>query len=85
MAELVTLLGFVLVKNNVIKSILAIKTKVIVMTATSSYLMPVFYSAPPAFAAGILVPVAIFNMMQALINIIPNYLVYSRIKKIKAT
>jgi riboflavin transporter FmnP len=86
MAELATLLGFILVKKNmIIKSILAVTMRVVVMTVTSYYLMPVFYGASSASAASLLVPLAIFNVIQALINIIPTYLVYSRIRKIKVT
>ena len=86
MAELATLLGFILVKKNmIIKSILAVTIRVVVMTVTSYYLMPVFYGASSAFAASLLVPLAIFNVIQALINIIPTYLVYSRIRKINVT
>lgn len=81
-AELATLLGFVLLKKNLIlKSILAVTTRVVVMTVTSYYLMQVFYPMPAEFAAGLLIPLAIFNVIQALINIIPAYLIYLRIKK----
>ncbi len=82
-AELVTLLGFVVLKKNlVLKSILAVVTRVVVMTVTSYYLMPVFLPISTSSVVSLLVPLAVFNVTQALINIIPSYLIYSRIRKI---
>jgi riboflavin transporter FmnP len=83
-AELATLLGFVLLKNGMIaKSLLAITFRVAVMTVANYFLLPFFYSMPVSYAVGLLVPIAIFNLVQALINIIPAYLIYLRISKSK--
>ena len=83
-AELSTLLGFVLLKNGMIaKSVLAITFRVAVMTVANYFLLPFFYSMPVSYAVGLLVPIAIFNLVQALINIIPAYLIYLRISKSK--
>jgi hypothetical protein len=38
---------------------------------------------PESVIAGLLVPIALFNVIQALINIIPAYLIYLRISKSK--
>jgi len=83
-AELSTLLGFVLLKKGTVaKSILAITSRVAVMTAVNYCLLPFFYSMPESTVVGYLFPIAIFNLMQALINIIPAYLIYLRISKSK--
>ena len=85
-AELSTLLGFMLLKKNlVLKSLLAVITRVAVMTITSYYLMQVFYQASSSWAASLLIPLAIFNVIQTLINILPSYFIYSRIRKIPET
>ena len=83
-AELATLLGFVLLKRNVIfKSFVAIVSRVAIMTVTNYYLLQLFYKMPESVVAGLLAPIALFNVTQALINIAPAYLIYLRIKKIK--
>lgn len=83
-AELSTLLGFVLLKKGIVaKSVLAITLRVAVMTVTNYFLLPFFYSMPGSTVVGFLVPIALFNLMQALINIIPAYLIYLRISKSK--
>jgi riboflavin transporter FmnP len=83
-AELATLLGFVLLKKRiVVRSALAVASRVVVMTAANYFLLQFFYSMPEPVVAGLLVPIAVFNVAQALINIIPGYLVYLRISKHK--
>ena len=83
-AELATLLGFVLMKKNIVaRSILAITLRVTVMTATNYFLLQLFYNMPESAVAGLLVPISLFNLIQALINIIPAYLIYLRISKLK--
>ena len=85
-AELATLLGFVLLKKGIIaKSVLAITSRVAVMTAANYFLLPFFYRMPESTVVGLLVPIAIFNVIQALVNIIPAYLIYLRISKSKKT
>jgi riboflavin transporter FmnP len=83
-AELATLLGFVLLKKNIIlKSILAVTSRVAVCTVANYFLLQLFYTIPEAVAVGYLVPIALFNVTQALLNIIPAYLIYLRISKSK--
>jgi riboflavin transporter FmnP len=83
-AELATLLGFVLLKKNIVmKSILAITSRVAVCTVANYFLLQLFYPIPEAVVVGYLVPIALFNVTQALINIIPAYLIYLRISKIR--
>jgi riboflavin transporter FmnP len=85
-AELATLLGFVLLKKGIVaKSVLAITSRVAVMTAANYFLLPFFYRMPESTVVGLLVPIAIFNVIQALVNIIPAYLIYLRISKPKKT
>jgi riboflavin transporter FmnP len=85
-AELATLLGFVLVKKGIVaKSVLAITFRVAVMTVVNYFLLPFFYNMPESTVVGLLVPIALFNLLQVLINIIPAYLIYSRISKSKKT
>ena len=84
-AELATLLGFVLLKKNIIlKSILAVTLRVAVCTVANYFLLPLFYpQMTEAVVVGLLVSIAIFNVTQALLNIIPAYLIYLRISKSK--
>lgn len=81
-AELATLLGFVLLRKGIIwKSFLAVTSRVIVMTVANYFLLQLFYKMPEPIVVGLLAPIALFNVTQALINIIPAYLVYLRIAK----
>jgi len=83
-AELATLLGFVLLKKSIVaRSILAVTLRVTVMTATNYFLLQLFYNMPESVVVGLLVPIALFNLIQALINIIPAYLICLRISKSK--
>jgi riboflavin transporter FmnP len=85
-AELATLLGFVLLKRNIfVRSILAVTLRVTVMTATNYFLLQLFYKMPEPAAFILLVPIALFNVIQALINIIPAYLIYLRVSKPEKT
>lgn len=84
-AELATLLGFVLVKKGIVlRSILAVALRVAVMTVVNYFLLQLFYKMPESTVGGLLVPIALFNVTQALINIIPAYLIYLRISKSKS-
>jgi riboflavin transporter FmnP len=81
-AELSTLLGFVLLKRGVVlKSILAVTSRVVIMTVANYFLLQLFYKMPEPVVAALLVPIALFNVTQALINIIPAYLIYLRVSK----
>jgi len=83
-AELATLLGFVLLKKSVVlKSILAIVSRVVAMTMVNYFLLQLFYAMPEPVVVDLLVPIAFFNVTQALINIVPAYLICSRISKSK--
>ena len=83
-AELATLLGFILLKKNiVIRSILAATLRVTVMTGTNYFLLQLFYNMPETAVVGLLAPIALFNLIQVLINIIPAYLICMRISKSK--
>lgn len=83
-AELATLIGYAIFRGNfVIDTTKATLSRVAVMTIANYYLLPVFYGKygmTAEAAAALLVPIAIFNTTQALINIIPAYTVYLRIK-----
>ena len=84
LAELATLLGFVLLKKRIIpKTVLAVASRVVVMTVANYFLLQLFYNMTEVVVAGLLVPIAIFNLTQALINIIPAYLISLRISKSK--
>jgi len=82
-AELSTLLGFASLKKGiVVKTTVAAVSRVVVMTIANYYLLQLFYSMPEPIVLGLLAPMAVFNATQALINIVPAYLIWSRIRKI---
>jgi hypothetical protein len=82
--ELATLLGFILLKRSIIlKSLLAVTSRVAVMTGVNYFLLQLFYEISEPAVAALLVPLALFNVIQALINIISAYLIYSRISRLK--
>ncbi len=84
-AELATLLGFVLLKKNVVlKSVHAIVSRVLFMTVANYFLLQLFYKMPEPVVVGLLIPIAVFNVTQALFNIIPAYLIYLRLSKSKS-
>jgi hypothetical protein len=79
-AELATILMFAAVRRGFItKSVGAVASRVLVMTVANYWLLPVFYGMPASFVVTILPALAIMNGTQALINIIPAQLVYSRL------
>lgn len=83
-AELATLLGFALLRKNVVlKSILAVTSRVAVMTIANYYLLQMFYKMRAPVVMGLLPFIGLFNITQALINIVPAYLIYLKIRKIK--
>jgi len=85
LAELATLIGYAVFRRNfVIDTFKATSSRVAVMTVVNYYLLPVFYGKygmTPEAAAALLVPIAIFNVTQALINIIPAQIIYLRVRK----
>ena len=80
-AELVTILAFAaLRKGVVVKSVVAVASRVLIMTAVNFYLLQFFYRTPESVVVGTyLLPVAVLNLTQALLNIIPAYIIYSRL------
>ncbi len=82
-AELATILAFAAIRKGlVIKTFVGVSSRVIVMTATNFFLLPIFYPAYYSIAAAVVVfllPLAVFNATQALLNIIPAYIIYSRL------
>ena len=83
-AKLATLLGFVLLKKGIVaRSILAVTLRVTVMTASNYFLLQLFYNMPESAVIGLLIPLGLFNLVQALINIFPAYLIYLRISESK--
>lgn len=81
-AELVTILAYSAIKKGFItKSIVAIASRILFMTAANYFLLPTFYSMPVSFVIGILPALALMNGSQALVNIIPAEIIYSRVGK----
>ncbi len=80
-AELATILAFAVIRKGIItKSIAAVMSRVLVMTIANFYLLQLFYVwATEAYVVGLLFPLGIFNATQALLNIIPAYIIYSRL------
>ena len=82
-AELATVLAFAAMRKGFIpKSVAAVASRVLVMTIANYYLLPIFipkYYPSEAAVVGILLPLAVLNLTQALLNIIPAYIIYSRL------
>ncbi|MGQ9624810.1 MAG: ECF transporter S component [Candidatus Bathycorpusculaceae bacterium] len=84
LAELATIIGYALFKRNfVVDTAKATLSRVLVMTVANYYLLQFFYGMSSNVVAGLLLPIAVFNVTQALINIIPSYIVYRRIKQLQ--
>lgn len=82
-AEMATLLAFAALNRGVVvKSITAVVSRVLTMTIANYYLLQIFYGISESAVISLLPPLGLFNATQALINIIPAYLIYSRIKEI---
>jgi hypothetical protein len=82
-AELATILAFAAIRRGFItKTIAAVTSRVLVMTVALYYLLPIFiptYYPSAAAVIVVLLPFAILNVTQALLNIIPAQFVYSRL------
>ncbi|MEM3601746.1 MAG: hypothetical protein QW222_03245 [Candidatus Bathyarchaeia archaeon] len=79
-AELATIIGYAACRKNfTFDTFKATLVRVLAMTVANYYLLPIFYRMPPAVAAGLLAPIAAFNVSQALINILPAYAIYKKI------
>jgi len=80
-AELATLLAFSLLKRGVVvNSVAAVASRVVVMTIANYYLLQLFYGMPEPLVINLLAPIGLFNVTQALINIIPAYIIYLRVR-----
>ena len=79
-AEMATILVFAAIQKGFItKTVASVTSRAAVMTVANYLLLPVFYGMPASFVVTILPALAIMNGTQALINIIPAQLVYSRV------
>jgi hypothetical protein len=79
-AELATILAFAAIRRGFIaKSIASVASRVLVMTAANYVLLPIFYGMPASFVVTILPALAVMNATQALINIVPAQIIYSRL------
>ena len=79
-AELATIFAFYAIRKGFVpKTIASVASRAVVMTVANYLLLPVFYGMPVSVVVGILPALAIMNGSQALINIIPAQLVYSRL------
>lgn len=84
LAELATIIGYAIFRRSfVVDTVKATASRVVVMTVANYYLLQFFYRLAPNFVAGLLLPIAIFNVSQALINIIPAYAIYVKIARQK--
>lgn len=82
-AELSTILGFTSVKRGVVvNSTAAVASRVITMTIANYYLLQLFYGMPESVVFGLLAPIAVFNLTQGLINIVPAYFIYLNVRKV---
>lgn len=80
-AELATIIGFIALRRGVVVNIIgAVASRVVVMTVANYYLLQLFYGMPELLVISLLVPIGLFNVTQALINIIPAYLIYLKVR-----
>jgi riboflavin transporter FmnP len=81
-AELATLLGYSIpVKGIILRSSVATAARVLVMTLANYILLQAFYSIPESVVVGLLPVLAVFNISQALINIVPSLIITARIRE----
>jgi hypothetical protein len=79
-AELATILVFIVMRKGFIpKTVASVVSRMAVMTVANYYLLPQFYGMDVSFVVSILPAIAIMNGTQALINIIPAQIIYSRL------
>lgn len=80
-AELATVLAYGLMRKGVIlQTSTATVSRALVMTVANCFALQFFYGIPEPAVMGLLPPLALFNLTQALINIIPAYLIYLKLK-----
>ena len=83
-AELATILGFILLRKRVVTNTIgAITSRVLVMTVANYFLLQLFYGTSGSKVVGLLIPIGLFNVTQALINIIPAYFISLRVRATK--
>ena len=81
-AELSTIVTFAFIRRNFyMKFFGAITSRVIIMTVINYILLPIFYGLPTSFVIGILPAMAILNITQGIINIVPAKIIYSRLSQ----
>jgi len=81
-AELATVWGYaVFRRRTALGSASAVLARVATMTVANYLLLPFFYRMPVAVVVALLPAIAAFNVTQALINIIPSYIVCKRIRR----
>lgn len=80
LAELATIIGYAAFRRKfAIDTFKATLSRVVVMTLANYYLLPFFYKMKTEAVVVLLIPIAVFNVTQALINILPAYAIYQRI------
>jgi riboflavin transporter FmnP len=80
-AELATLFGYsILSKSVILRSILATASRVLIMTVANYVLLQAFYRIPESYVVSLLPVLAVFNISQALINIVPSLMIATRIR-----
>lgn len=80
-AELATLFGYsILAKSVILRSSLATVSRVLVMTLANYVLLQAFYRIPESVVVNLLPVLAVFNISQALINIVPSLMITARIR-----
>ena len=79
-AELATLFGYsILSKSVIFRTSLASASRVFVMTVANYVLLQAFYRIPESFVVSLLPVLAVFNVSQALINVVPSLMITARI------
>lgn len=81
-AEVSTIVGYSSLRKGVLPdTIVGTLSRVVAMHPVNYYLLQSFYGIPEGVVVGLLPSIAVFNVTQALINIVPAYIVYLRLKK----
>ena len=80
-AELATLFGYSsLPKGIILRSSVATASRVLVMTVANYVLLQAFYRIPESVVISLLPVLVVFNISQALINIVPSLMITTRIR-----
>ncbi len=84
-AELATILAFIILRRGIVPNTVGATTsRVLVMTVANFFLLQLFYGMSEPAVVGLLIPIGVFNVTQALINIIPAYQISWSVKVFKA-